>query len=263
MSLGVANVSESMSSDAVPYTCSARRPRCRPARAALGARRAQAAGGAGAHQALLAQRRALRLRLGRRLRARRPRWSAARSRAGGGRGACGAGAHLDDRHAHEPQQAPALLVVLACHAHGALAVLCHVRLAAGLRAGALGRPAGLRSARAPARRRRAARAHLLRLLQRLGGRVAALRPGRPRGHRVSLPPGARSRRGPRERRRAAPARQFLLLHHRRLAVKHVPARERGAGQAPLLTCLQRRAARLCERGAYTGLMPASSILAVL
>jgi len=199
MSLGVANVSESMSSDAVPYTCSARRPRCRPARAALGARRAQAAGGAGAHQALLAQRRALRLRLGRRLRARRPRWSAARSRAGGGRGACGAGAHLDDRHAHEPQQAPALLVVLARHAHGALAVLGHVRLAAGLCAGALGRPAGLRSARAPARRRRAARAHLLRLLQRLGGRVAALRPAAaawtqgqppPRSALVTRPAGA-------------------------------------------------------------------------
>ena len=51
----------------------------------------------------------------------------------GGKARC---AHLDDGHAHEPEQAPALLIVLLRHAHRALAVLGHVRLAAGLPASA-------------------------------------------------------------------------------------------------------------------------------
>ena len=41
-------------------------------------------------------------------------------------------AHLDNGHAHEPEQAPALLIVLLRHAHRALAVLGNVRFAAGL-----------------------------------------------------------------------------------------------------------------------------------
>ena len=46
----------------------------------------------------------------------------------------GTEAYLDDGDAHEPKQAPALLVVLLRHAHRPLAVLRHIRLAASLRA---------------------------------------------------------------------------------------------------------------------------------
>lgn len=41
-------------------------------------------------------------------------------------------AHLDDGHAHEPEQAAALLIVLLRDAHRALAVFGHIRLAARL-----------------------------------------------------------------------------------------------------------------------------------
>ena len=198
MSLGVANVSESMSSDAVPYTCSARRPRCRPARAALGARRAQAAGGAGAHQALLAQRRALRLRLGGRLRARRPRWSAARSRAGGGRGACGAGARAGPGRT----STTGTPMSLSRRRHSSLCWrvtrtvrLLYLATSASPPVCAPARSVGLQGYGARARQRGGGARPGRTSFASSSASVAVSRRSvlrRPHGHRVSLPPGARS-----------------------------------------------------------------------
>lgn len=137
MSLGVANVSESMSSEAVPYTCRTciltMLPTCLllaegPARKSgrtrpslhICAHCASASEGACSTCKRYMAHRSLSNMFKCKAMPRDADGCKARS------------THLNDGHAHEPEQAPALLVVLLRHAHRALAVLGHIRLAAGL-----------------------------------------------------------------------------------------------------------------------------------